>query len=363
MRRNHTTMVTDPTDELDRVPHDVRTYLTDRSHGDTAVIAALETVSGFLSSGMWIVILTDGIQVVDDGLLDTTGERIERSTIAALTFKQEAPDRTNLRIQLRSGSRAFDVFPPSDDRLERLRENLSGVYVEAGPDQEVSESRPGSLGDDIVSEAEAAYTDGNLSEARQLFESAITIYQQSTDGSGGSGSGVEECRERLREIDSLQYDRERVSEELSAAEHSYQTAIGAFAQGKTTLGRIRFRQARTQFEDALTRVDDADTDPFRMPLVVPFGAEAEIPSDLGALPTIDSNAETALEDHGISELESLVASDTGRRVDIHQHGSDERTAALLLVLTSWQDESVRYSDRERIERRRRLADVGFRTCR
>jgi len=356
-------MVTDPADVLDRAPHDVRTYLTDQSHGDTAVIAALETVSGFLSSGMWIVIMADGIHVVDDGLLDTTGERIERSTIAALTFKQEAPDRTKLRIQLRSESRAFDVFPPSDDRLERLRENLDGVYVDTGPDQEVSESRPASLGDDIGSEAEAAYADGNLSEARQLFESAITIYQRSTDGSGDSETGVEGCRERLREIDSLRDDRERVSEVLSTAEHSYQTAIGAFVHGKTTLGRIRFRQARTQFEDALTRVDDADTDPFRMPLVVPFSVEAEIPSDLGTLPTVDSNVETALEDHEISELESLIASDTGTRVDTQQHVSDETTAALLLVLASWQDGSVRYADRDRIERRRRLADVGFRTCR
>ncbi|ELZ50787.1 pyrrolo-quinoline quinone [Halorubrum coriense DSM 10284] len=249
------------------------------------------------------------------------------------------------------------------------------------PSTEESETDGSADIDTLRSEAETAVDTAisarktaNYTEAVDAYNKALTQYQAalkqldtgSTERRTTIETAIDSVRTDLEAIKARSKQRDTLIELLDAAEQSFQVAIVAYVQGSQTLARIRFRQARNNFEEAMAILEESD-DLLTPTVEVSVQPDRELASTtLSALPVIPKLETEALADAGVETLGDLESSTespwTPPTVEtLATNGMLNAEAVTTLTFLSWWNttDNYEFDTLSTVSRRRDQADYGF----
>ena len=224
--------------------------------------------------------------------------------------------------------------------------------------------------------AVAARENSNLSGAADAYTEALSGYQAALEevdaGDTETRAEIEDVlntiRDDLKAVRTRQEQRDDILEALKTGERSFQEGIVAYTEGGHTLAKIRFRQARGAFEQAVDLVENTDNDDLlNPPIEVSVQSDSELASTtLGELPPIPEGAVTKLADAGVETIGDLESSDESpwppavvEPLVAEEIISDD-AVAMLTLLSWWEDtDSYEFDTAAAISRRRDQAGHGF----
>ena len=229
--------------------------------------------------------------------------------------------------------------------------------------------------DTAVQTAVTADEDGDLQTAIQAYEDALVLYRAAVDelepGAAENRATltetIESTRESLQQVKTHSEQRTEVIETLKPAERSFQEAIVAAVENDQTIARIRFKQARDSFEDAIKMIKDSEKELLAQPIEVGVQPDRKIPSTkLSEMAVVPESVTTALADIGVKTVADIEPSDeapwTPPSVE-ELEASDDLTESTVTTLTllSWlSDQDIQeFRTVKIISRRRKQAEYGF----
>ena len=248
---------------------------------------------------------------------------------------------------------------------------------------EESEDDGASSVDELRSEAETALEaattareDSQFDEAVDAYTKAISHYQSALEGLNADNNetrteieeSLDSTRDNLEAVRTRQEQRDDLREALKAGECSFQEGIIAYTEGGHTLAKIRFRQARGEFEQAVDLVENTDNDDLlNPPIEVSVQPDSELASTtLGELPPIPEAAVTKLADAGVETISDLESSDESPWPPavveplVAEEIITDDAVAMLTLLSWWEDtDSYEFDTAAAISRRRDQAGHGF----
>jgi hypothetical protein len=154
---------------------------------------------------------------------------------------------------------------------------------------------------------------------------------------------------------------------LQPAERSIQEGIVGFAEDNHTVARIRFRQARDEFTEAMKIIDQSDIGVFPPSIEVNVVPQQRLSSTiLSELPSIPDTAASALSEAGIEtigdliniEVQPWVLEEVAELVDAGEL-TEEEIVSIITVFSWLHDGDYEFSSAEAISRRQQQADYGF----
>jgi outer membrane protein assembly factor BamB/tetratricopeptide (TPR) repeat protein len=225
-----------------------------------------------------------------------------------------------------------------------------------------------------VETAVSARKDNNYAEAVDAYNEALTQYQAAlkqletgaTETRTEIETAIDSLRTDLEAIKARSDQRDNLIELLDAAEQSFQVAIVAYVQGSQTLARIRFRQARNGFEEAIAILEEGDN-LLTPPVEVSVQPDREFAATtLSALPVIPESETEALADAGVEALAELESSKESPWIPptvetLANDGMLNAEVVTTLIFLSWWNttDSYEFDTRSIVSRRRDQADYGF----
>ncbi|WP_165874888.1 outer membrane protein assembly factor BamB family protein [Natrarchaeobius oligotrophus] len=213
--------------------------------------------------------------------------------------------------------------------------------------------------------AEAAREKGDFEETLEAYDRATDRYRAALDDAGDEAAdlrvAIDDLRAERRSVRQLVDQREELRDTLGVAERSLHEAIVAHVEGEGTLPRIRYRQARDAYDDALELLGEADRDPLEAPLSVPIEFEgSHPPSEVTNLPGASEREIEVLAKAGIETIDDLASDDDLPGSVADSEGLSEELIGRLRPLLWWYgDGEVTFDTREAIERRRSHASTGL----
>jgi tetratricopeptide (TPR) repeat protein len=235
-------------------------------------------------------------------------------------------------------------------------------------------STPQSKADTALEAAISARETNNFNEAADAYSEALTQYRaalnqldaDATETRTEIEESIDSTREALHAVNTRIEQRDSVSELLEAGEQSFQVAIVAYTQGRHTLARIRFRQARDAFEEAIDLLEDNGEDLLTPPVEVGVQLDRELEStDFSELPMIPEAETAALADAGVETLTELDSSETPPWVPpaveplTTEESPNEEVITTLTLLSWWAEASTAFDTVTAVSRRRDQANYGF----
>jgi len=227
--------------------------------------------------------------------------------------------------------------------------------------------------DEAVDAAVEAKHDGRPETAIEGYAEAMELYHAAAaQSTGDTRTDIEETIKQLQTdraaLRSQQTTQSSFQETLQAGEESFQRAIAAHADDERTLARIRYRQARTQFDAALDTLDDSETALLETPVDVPVETETTLAARrLSAVPGLGAETVQTLEADGITTAGDLdTRSEAGttrpKAIDrLEAAGAVDAETARKLTALSWSHDETNHTFTERadITDRHRRSTIGF----
>lgn len=350
---------------LDEFPDSVRAYLIDAIGDDEEFRSGIDTAGGLLRSGPAVVVTSERILVVRSGLIDTRGRAVPSEDVEAFRFEQTDDALVRFEVGLRSSEIEVTLRSFPTGFADRLTESFSGVPVQIDLPDHQSERRtdPQAHAEQAVAAADDARETGDIETAITELETAIDRFEGVGDVADTTRS-IEERIESLRRIKAI---RSGLEEELGEAEQTFRTAVAAHANGKRTLARIRYRQARAGYADAANTAGESPENTLVGGIDVTVGFDGDPPPEQpSALEPASGDTVAGFGSETVpDDIAALRDASIGELARLHRDGSFRGEFGGLLVLLAWWDgEGVRrFEDRSAIELRERLATVGFALCR
>ncbi|WP_418282886.1 hypothetical protein [Halorubrum sp. DTA98] len=347
-------------------PDAVRVYLSDAIGNSEEFRCGVVTEGGLFRSGPAIAVTSDRILIVRSGLVDTRGRVVSPEDVEAFRFEQTDDALVRFEIVLESTAIEFTIREFPDRFADRLAELFGGVPVRVDLPEHRSERRtdPRERAERAVAAADDAREDGNVETAIAELETAIDRYKRA-DGDDVADA-IELVGERVESLRRLEAVRAELRADLAEVERAFHTAVAAHANGKRTLARIRYRQARDGYAAAAATVDDAPVDALVGGLEVTVTFDGDPPPErLSELrPPGDATVTASVSDVVGDDMAALRDGSTGDLARLHRDASLRGgLGGLLLLLAVWNGEGTRrFEDRSAIEYRERLAAVGFASC-
>jgi hypothetical protein len=232
--------------------------------------------------------------------------------------------------------------------------------------------------DELIIDATTAREDGDLATAITLYDEALDLYRAAADEIND-----EEAKEEIKEtIAQTNTDRETVSqiqdrrgdltEALQLGETSFQTAVAAHANGENTVAKLRYRQARDQYQRAVDELTGSDHDLLSEAVQVSVDREKDInPGVIANVIELPEEATDALTDAGIETVADLqdaeiTAVDNGiDTIDQIEELREEETvteeaAAQLTAVYWWHDqETYQFTTEAAIRQRYDQSSAGY----
>ena len=233
--------------------------------------------------------------------------------------------------------------------------------------------------DELVVDATAAREDGDLATAISLYDEALDLYRTAADEIDDEDT-KDELKETIAQtntdretLSQIQSRRGDLTEALQLGETSFQTAVAAHVHGEYTVAKLRYRQARDQYERALDELAGSDHELLSEVAQVAVDREKDI--NPGAIATvIDLPEETAdaLTDAGIETVADLQNAKTTAADDdeietideveeLREEGTiSEEVAAQLTALYWWHDqETYQFTTEATIRQRYDQSSAGY----
>jgi len=232
--------------------------------------------------------------------------------------------------------------------------------------------------DEFLIEAESLRNDGKPDEAIELFQRAIEQYDTAVERCS-DGEIIEELNDELEEIEQKQHKIKSLSETLpevqealELAEGSLQTAIAAHVSDEATIARIRYRQARDQYQAAIEQIEATDVALLAEPIEISVNRERSVESQsLDNIFELTADEEKNLHETGLSTISDLqseeVIVDVNDKIKISRiqklQTSSSITDKLAHQLTalhfSYDDEKYEFTSKDDIELRLQQAVNGY----
>ena len=230
----------------------------------------------------------------------------------------------------------------------------------------------------FVSEAEEAKENGDFQKAKQQYKKALDQYQTAkyeftTEHSQFSPPVAEAIDQISDQIELLEQRREKratLTNTIQTAETRFQEAIVAFIKIDELLSRVRFRQARDRFTDALKFIESSNMDLLSPTIELTVDPEYEFNSNkLQDINELDDELNEVLKK---DEVEETIYLQTNRYfeltpevlVDLSERGIiDEKIKTELSVLSWYQEETrCKFKQIEQLQLRIECARHGFDAC-
>jgi tetratricopeptide (TPR) repeat protein len=260
--------------------------------------------------------------------------------------------------------------------LDPINESSNTVEQRTGDDSNLSNNKNyRRKAEKSLEKAVDAVENNELETATEAYNRAISQYQAALDElpTGATAkrkeikNEIESTRSDVEKIQTRNGQQSRVADALQPAERSFQEAIIALAEDNQTIARIRFRQARDTFGEAIETIEKSDTDLLSPPIEVSANPDQELSSTtLSKLTTIPEDVVTPLGEAGIKTIRDLDArgeppwtpSTVAEIIDMDSVSEDIVTT--LTVLSWWHnDDEYNFDTTEKIVRRQQQADYGF----
>jgi outer membrane protein assembly factor BamB/tetratricopeptide (TPR) repeat protein len=236
--------------------------------------------------------------------------------------------------------------------------------------------------DDLLADAVDKRNAGNLESAIEQYTAAIELYTAAAaDIDEEATTEIEETIAQAREdrgaAETAREAQTSIRESLQLGEESLQNAIVAHANGEYTLSKIRYRQAREEFDAAIEDAEASDVDPFSEAIEVPVGSDNSLRSEqLRELLGLSSGTVEALSEAGVETVDDLTTQatesddETGRQhvtvvAELLEDGTiNDELAARLTALYWWHNEETHtITDLEAVEARYEQAAAGYEASR
>ena len=276
--------------------------------------------------------------------------------------------RTGATSSSADGSRTPDGGRPADGH-----DTSTAPSNGNRPDSEAIRKRA----ERAIERAETAARDGEYETAIERYEDGIERYEtllaeleagESDERRQTIRTALEDARESVEEIVDRRERIETVRERLRDAESSFQTAIAGHVGNNRTVAGRDYRQARDQYDRALTVLEECEDDVLDAEdgMTISVAVEGEqVPAKLAAFPAVSETDREVLADAGIGTLTDLK--DCGRdqiRTLRDRDAIDESLSNRLEAAIWWHGSGERtFVSRSAIERQRDRAESGHRMVR
>lgn len=211
--------------------------------------------------------------------------------------------------------------------------------------------------DSVINTAEIAMGDSNFGKAADQYSQAISMYQatREQDKEGATGDDYTEQVRRIQdELEVAQEYKEQyehLTETLQSGENSFQEAICAYIEPDRTLTRLRFRQARDSFSEAIEIAEKSDTDLIGSEISIRVRPDLELPeADLTKIQRLSQETVSILETVGI---------ETTGDVDGSDEEFSEEVPTVLTILSWWSENSYEFESVDTISNRCEQANQAF----
>jgi tetratricopeptide (TPR) repeat protein len=229
--------------------------------------------------------------------------------------------------------------------------------------------------DELLIEADSLENDRRFAEANDLYQEATERY----------GSAVEQCddekviSELNDELEIIEQKRNtvkqiseilpEVQEALELGESSLQTAIAAHVNEESTIARIRYRQARDQYQMAIEQIEETDIDLFTDPIEIAVNRERSVESrSISDIFELTANEEEKIQFKTISDIqreEEPIEVDDGiilpRTEKLLDSNSINRELAYQLTALHFlhEEDTFQFTSEKQIESRLQQAISGY----
>ncbi len=222
-----------------------------------------------------------------------------------------------------------------------------------------------------TTKGDRSYENGRYKDAVSRYEGVVKTLErakQAADVGTEVATEIEDdlelVRAKLRQAQEYKTAIEAVRTPLGNAESSLQTAVVEHAQNERTPAHRDYRQAKDQYEQALTALDDSEYDVFAEfgDITVPIKLETEpLPSNLAGWRNISERELDSLSEAGIDTVASIRRAGETEILDLAEHEAiDDELAHRLRAVTWWHGKNERtFASRKAIERQRERADTGY----
>jgi hypothetical protein len=231
-----------------------------------------------------------------------------------------------------------------------------------------------SKAEDAVETAETAKANSNVGAAADAYKDAITQYQtavnelnpEATERREAITESIATTRSDLSTVKNPQERRKEAISLLTPPERSFQEAIVAFSENDLTLAKIRFRQARDTFEEALETTTEGEDHRFNPPVEVFVEPDRNLSSTvLAEIEAIPDSAVEVLAKRSVETTEKLEGSNEHpwRPPVVEEVLTEdlisEEVATTLTLLSWWHDGSSEFGSGQAISKRQQQAAYGF----
>jgi len=245
--------------------------------------------------------------------------------------------------------------------------------ADAGIDHDVDDVATDIGTDELVEEATQAFEEGQRAKdqgeygrAATQLEIAVEAFNQALsavddDQVADIRDDLEAAKAALLSVDSARQALDNVRELLAAAEADIENAIVAFVSDQRTVARVRFRQARDRYEQAVDLLDDEGIEQLELSVEVSTDEALNEVDTFDRILGVDAETIETLRNAGYdmpTDLQGLSIDELARTADV-----GEETAARLKV-ASWHTQSNQrlFASADDVTARLEAATLGYRTC-
>ncbi|WP_152420854.1 hypothetical protein [Halorubrum coriense] len=368
-----------------QLPDSLRGYIIDAIGEDETFRAAVKTTTGGFTETVWLVLTSEKVIIVVSKLIDATLESVPLSTVTEVDSRLvDLPDerRRELSIATIDETFTYELHDPNREFIDKVQTAVAAV-----PDPELTDpTHPTDVDhviqncERVVDAAESAHSEGLLTEASDQYETAISGYQTVLERLPADDGRRDAIQHTLRDLQTthqqvvdLQARRETLRSRLTTAENSFQTAVRAHLEQRQTVAKIRYREARNGFENAL---DLLTTDSPVLVTPIEFAVEAHSLSVSGSLAEYTPLSTTTIEALSADEITTVADlqarttgptstddADTGPALTIDDlvetPAISQTDVPPLLALACQHTDSVSFKSRDDIQRRFEQALSGY----
>ena len=366
------------------LPDAIRGYVVDAISETETFRAAVKTTASGLTQTVWLAVTSENLFVVVSKLVDATLVSVPLTNITSMEVAHVGvPDerRREITIETIEDSFTYELHDPDGAFIDTVQTAVAAV-----PDPELTDpTHPTDIDhaiqncEDIVEAAVSARSEGSLDEAGDQYEIAITGYQTvlerlpvGDDRHDAIEETLADLQDAQQQITALQERRKTVTDRLTAAENSFQTAVRAHLNREQTVAKIRYRQARDGFEEAVELID-GDLSVFVKPIhVSPDADTLAVSGPLVEFSRLSTATTDALSDKKITTVADLQSRAAGPKT-IDTDGSepspvrdrfesaaiDQADLPILVALSCQRTETLSFVARSDVQRRIEQSTSGF----
>jgi hypothetical protein len=203
-------------------------------------------------------------------------------------------------------------------------------------------------------------------EALGYLEQAKEVCDSSTDDHQNVVDKIQYVRKNIELTSDLTGKRPTLTETLTKAERSFQEGVAGYVDGDQTVAKIRFRQARDEFENACQIIENSDDFLLNQPIDVTIEPQLSPPVNTIAKFTRVTDATVEmLSSMSIEAVEDLQVDDDGLQPSVietfESRGAVTEEESTLLTILSWWDEggSTEFGTATKIDCRFERSKYGF----